>query len=222
MPLPKPVAASQSQAHAKHESLRELMVVVPTDDVYRTHQLVWDFVASRVAKAAGKARGQDFQFAARSPGSSIMVVRSAHFAAPSDSRAQHTAQRAVDLPPKGAFGFQIELAAYRRRSDGSHFAVHESEREDWVRNLLWQHGLILHRACMTPVRAKTGTKLCKATGKPLDIVIPGLHVEGLAEVGPTDPSGDPTAAPYIKARNALELGIGRGKRFGLGMLRVQG
>lgn len=102
----------------------------------------------------------------------------------------------------------VDLVAARR--DGARMTAIEDDRiEEWVSTLFVSHGLLIERLhSVGPLGSACGAKRDRRTGHTLEIRLPVRAFEM-----------DVTIAHGARANLAWGRGIGRGKRFGFGMLQ---
>ncbi len=170
---------------------RELLLALPEEfeDLYRVHQVVWEQVA---LAAQGSRRAPRFIF--RQEGA-LVRVRSEDFTSRSVSRAWWR----DDAPCR------IDMAAIMR-NNGSERPVPQDTLAQWCEDRLVQAGFIVKDLQVAPVW-RHGLKHERGTGRQHDI---GLQVAQVtARLGVAD---------RTLATQAWVHGIGRGKRFGLGMI----
>lgn len=105
---------------------------------------------------------------------------------------------------------RVDLVA-ARRSGQRMIALTDNETPEWASELLSQHGLQATRVTIIGSEMAAGRKLYKTSGETLAIQLP---IKSLV----LEVSIDQRA----KANLAWAHGIGRGKRFGFGMLRRAG
>lgn len=179
---------------------REILIVTPEPlaDVYRRHQLVWEGVNRYVRN------GPEFLYAQIDP--QTFLVRSASFA-------RAGVGKTARLPAEGHFEIVLH-GIVRRRLAGPMSAERELEVPDqdlgtWATGRLERHGLAVSDLSCERLTAQYGIKRCKRTGRELRIRLCPVRVLGSYR----------QAQPLL-AMQAFVDGIERGRRFGLGMLRV--
>ena len=102
---------------------------------------------------------------------------------------------------------RVQLVAARR--DGQRMRpIANAHMDDWVADLMALHGLRVHRVTVLADFMAAGSKRDAASGKTLAIQLPVKNV--LIET---------TIEHRAKAALAWANGVGRGKRFGFGMLQ---
>lgn len=174
------------------EGLREVLVVVPP---------CADDIYARhqhVWQAMqGRAHhGRAFIFAAVSP--HLVRVRSACLERGDDSVLADGQLR-------------VSLVTAHRSPDGRMVAVEDRNMPTWTRALLARHGLRVEAVNIMGSAVARGVKLDEASGLPLNIELPVRDVNLTVSIQNRG-----------KANLAWAYGIGRGKRFGYGMLQRAG
>lgn len=102
---------------------------------------------------------------------------------------------------------RLDLAAVIQGSDGTSRAVSADDLQAWAVSKISQAGFEVRSLQVLDYRMNHGSKLDKITGRRHRISLPVARLA--LDLGITDPQ---------KALSAWEDGIGRGRRFGLGML----
>lgn len=178
---------------------REVLVAVPgnQEDLYLRHQQVWDAAGRRFGARAGFNTVHEFLFRRESP--QIYRLRSSTF--------QPAGAQAVALPTSGtSYRFDIELVAMRG-SDHSE-PVHPPHLNDWVESLLGRNGFKVSAFSSNSLAWHRGVKQIKdRPGSSMRIAYQIARVAGTLSVSDT-----------ALAQAAFTSGIGRGRRFGFGML----
>lgn len=172
--------------------MREILVALPgdTDDIYCRHQQVWSAM-SDVAQ-----RGQDFLYAMVS--SRLARVRSAKLDRGTVSEAR-------------AGAMALTVVAGRRLDNSDRLTpLTEAEIAAWLSSLLPGHGLAVGNLVVERVGTAHGIKVDRSVAEPrqMRIWLPFAHVRFDAAI--TNPA---------LAALAWRDGVGRGRRFGFGMLR---
>lgn len=177
--------------------VREIVIVTPAlgEDLYAVHQQVWEGVSPWLSSA----QRQRFVFAPESPQASrrndgIWRVRSQHLPAHGTSLA--------GLPPSGRM--HVTLAATRTEQHRE-VEIKEADQQAWAAALLARNGFIVSACTVTARWVAEGNKRSTAQR----IRIPAVRVALDYNIG----------SPAL-ACAAFVQGVGRGKRFGFGMLRI--
>lgn len=170
--------------------LRELLVAVPgnSKDVYERHQQVWQAVAPFVEK------GEDFQF--KRVDEALYRVRSRKFGR----------QGRCVVVPKGPATLRATLSRTLIK-DGRQTTIADDELPRWFGTVAGNQGLIVAAASFLGGQRVEGSKKCQSTSRFLQIRFETVAVEARIE--------EVEDGAYERA---LERGLGRGRRFGFGMI----
>lgn len=185
------IRATHSERHAPP---RELLLAMPAAlGLYEAHQLVWRFAA------AAAPPGVRPLFLYRIDGDNrgaVARVRSVDFTGGSC--------RAVTPDPRRPF--RIDLAAVSR-SDRGQRAIEADRLNAWCTHQMETAGFDVDDLCVESSTIQAGAKHDRNSGRNLTIVVPTARVHARLRIRDAD-----------RAHHAWCFGIGRARRFGLGML----
>jgi hypothetical protein len=174
--------------------LREILLACPAreDDLYKLHQLVWTFASSMSNRSSP-------EFLYRQEGS-IIRVRSTHF----NSRGSTPVR---ELRSGGALNHvAVDLVAVSRGHAGE-TAIPEEALALWSQMVIEKAGFTVHSLEATPM-LRVGNKTDRIHGRAHRIAMPISRV--VARVSVKDRAA---------AEHAWVHGLGRGRRFGMGMIQ---
>lgn len=166
-------------------------VVVPggSSDLYLRHQRIWEAVSAHART------GKDFLFWQSTPG--LFIVRG--------KRLPDRFSRPARLLNSGHF--ELDMIAVRRQGSVE-LPVSADDLADWFQVRADDSGFTFSLDTAQPLGFDTGTKFDHETGKAHRIKLPVARFTGHFEI-----------ADRLKAETAFAEGLGRGRRFGYGMLR---
>lgn len=169
---------------------REILIAIPglPTDLYRMHQCVWEH-AERAATA-----GHRPQFLYRVE-NGLVQVRGLDFC------------KGTVREFRPGRTCRLDIAAIKRSSNGGEMPVEASQLEDWTVGLLAKAGFKVRDLDVENYVLQRGIKHDRNTGRRHLIELPVARLQ--LELDVLDPD---------RAQLAWCGGIGRGKRFGLGML----
>jgi hypothetical protein len=170
-----------------------MLVAVPgrTTDVYERHQQVWQAVAPFVEK------GEDFQF--KKVDESLYRVRSRKFG-------RHG--RCVPVP-KGANTLRAALSRTLIK-EGRQTTIADDELPSWFQTIAGNKGLLVLEAEFSSGERAEGRKACRYGNRLLEIRFETVHVKARVE-----------ELVHGAYERVLATGIGRGRRFGFGMIDLR-
>lgn len=170
--------------------VREILIATPEDslDLYRIHQQVWEH-AQRAARPGVRPT---FLFRAE-PG--VVRVRSSDFARGVERRF---------LPGVDTF---LEVAAVVQSGDRRELPIAHVDLPAWARDKMTAAGFEVQQLEVLGYGPRAGLKMDRLTGRRHNIVLPVASLQLRLDIADPD-----------KASCAWRDGIGRGRRFGLGML----
>lgn len=170
--------------------VREILIAAPdvSPDLYRLHQQVWE----HAQRAATPGVRPSFLFRAEQ---GVIRVRSGNFA------------RGVERRFRPGVDALMEMAAVVQTADGREMPVAHADLPAWARDKVAASGFEVQEIEIQAYGPRSGLKTDCGTGRRHNIVLPVASLRLRLLI--TDPE---------KASCAWRDGIGRGKRFGLGML----
>ena len=171
--------------------LREMVLVVPGE----SDDIYLRHQQVWQAMAPHARDGQDFIFTQESD-PQLFRVRSATL-----PRWAKTAS----LPRTGRFEIDMVCAT----GEGYREAVPDAELPEWAAAKLARHGLTATSVKLQRTTIRRGVKRVRDTERVERIVVPVAHLAGEYRI-----------AHPVLAQEAFRCGVGRGKRFGFGFLRV--
>lgn len=175
---------------ARPQPLREILIAIPglPHDLYRMHQCVWD----HAERAARPGKPPLFLYRVEN---GMVQVRGRDFR--KGIVREFNAQRA----------FRLDIAAVKRSSVAGQTAVPASELDDWCVGALAKAGFAVRELAVESYGVQRGIKRDRNTGRRHLIELPVARLSLRLDVLDQD-----------LANAAWADGIGRGRRFGLGML----
>ena len=181
--------ASRVRAH-QPAPVREILIAAPDvpHDLYQLHQQVWEY-AHRAARPGIRPK---FLFRADR---GVVRVRSADFA------------RGVERSFRPGVDASLDLAAVLQSSDGRELAVAHDDLPTWAGDKLTAAGFEVLALEVVAYDMRSGLKMDRATGRRHRITLPVASLRLRLAIADQD-----------KALCAWREGLGRGRRFGLGML----
>lgn len=170
--------------------MREILIATPEEaiDIYRQHQQVWE----HAQRAAMPGVRPTFLFRAER---GLIRVRSPDFA-------RGTLRRF--LPEVPAY---LDLAAIIQSEEGRELSVPSDDLPAWAQRKLAAAGFDVLKLSVIDVACRAGEKMDRLTGRRHSIALPVASLKL-----------DLAISDEAKAKAAWATGIGRGRRFGLGML----
>lgn len=181
--------ASRVRAH-QPAPVREILIAAPDvpPDLYQLHQQVWEH-AQRAARSGVRPT---FLFRADK---GLIRVRSADFA------------RGMERSFRPGADASLDLAAVLQCSDGRELAVAHADLPTWAADKLSAAGFDVLALEVVAYDMRSGLKMDRATGRRHRITLPVASLRLRLAIADQD-----------KALCAWREGLGRGRRFGLGML----
>lgn len=170
--------------------VREILIAAPdvSPDLYRLHQQVWEH-AQRAARPGGRPT---FLFRADR---GVVRARSVDFV------------RGIERNFRSNADVSLDLAAVIQTMDGREQPVAHGDLSAWVADRLAAAGFDVRAIDLLAYDMRSGVKVDRATGRRHMISLPVACLRLRLEI-----------VDQGKAMCAWREGIGRGRRFGLGML----